>query len=895
MADDPKVEKGFTWPEEYRDLLPSIRDEWGVEDEIYLLRKLSGKSGALVYAADITCNAFKGQAILKLDRAPNPEWQEENEADRHQRAYDASPEFGAEHLPQLLHSLHQGDNLAILSTIAGRGLEYAVPWVDCTYDQQMDVVRRMSAELLEEWNRDYAMAEGMHMPQDLLTRWLDYRLDPTEGRIHEFVTQECGLQAMEPSFVFEGHWYPNPLAFALGAQPLPDHVQMRAARGSQHCDLHGNNVLVSTIRSAESTYYLIDLAMYDHDQYLFYDHAYFELSYLLQARESAGPASWNAILYHLSQFYDAEDHAGLRSDDRGLIQLVDALREEVKGWVDRHEANRLSYMDSQYLLARVTAGLSFTHKQLPSRARRKAFVYAAFNLKDYLQLHGVDWPKHGPALMLADGVPEIAAPDAAPIAAAPPPAAVSEAVASATAMPHAASHTPQSMADKPLATVWLSAAAAIILFLGTAGGLWFWRPWTPISESTTAEGPALPAVVKPSIVVLPFEHLTPGNETKMFADGMTSAITAALAAVPELFVIARRSALEYKGQTTEIQKVAEHFNVRYVLEGTLQRSDKNVRVVTELIDGQTGENVWGRSYDRKADNFFALQDEIALDVLIALQVKLTEGYQAAILGESTKNLKAYLLYIRAQRAYRNYTEQSMLEVQRLAAQITALDPKFRLAHVLKARALINLSRFGRGDKKKALNAAVETLNTAAKLDGQITNAERAEILIAEAIIDLTSGRYDKAIKSGLSATELAPNNADLLAVYGFFLFFVREYDESNLYFKQAMRIRPVYPSFYALYVSRNYAFKGQTKSAIKWGKRAVDRSESNIMKAINLINLAFAYYEAGRTTDAQKAVAEARVLAPHFSLHYYKQFLYFKFPEDWKRYADALKASGLPA
>ncbi|MCG8544826.1 MAG: hypothetical protein MJE12_11520 [Alphaproteobacteria bacterium] len=893
MADDPKTEKGLAWPEEYRDLLPLIRGEWGVEDEIYLLRKLSGKSGALVYAADMTCKSFKGQAILKLDRAPDPEWQEETEADRHRRAYEAAPDFGAEHLPQLLHSLHHSDRLAILSTIAGRGLEYAVPWVDCTYDQQMSVVRRMSAELLEEWNRDYAMAEGMHMPQDLLHRWLDYRLDPAEGRIHGFIIEQWDLQPTEPSFVFEGHWYPNPLAFALGAHPLPDHVRMRAARGSQHCDLHGNNVLVGTARSADPTYYLIDLAMYQNDQYLFYDHAYFELSYILQAREAAAPASWNAILYHLSQFYDPEDHAGLRSDDRGLIQLVDALREEVQGWVDRHEGHRLSYMQGQYLLARVAAGLSFTHKQLSARARRKAFVYAAFNLKDYLQLQGVDWPKHGPALPLSDGTPGVPVPDTAPgVDDTPPPPTTP---APRTAAASAATVQPPQIKPKSRATVWLSAAAALVLVLATAGGLWFWRPWAPIAETSTADNAALPAVVKPSVVVLPFATLTPGDETKMFADGMTSAITAALAAVPELFVIARGSALEYKGQTAEIKEIAKHFNVRYVLEGTLQRSNQSVRVVTELIDGKTGENIWGRSYDRKADDFFALQDEIALDVLIALQVKLTEGYEAAIIGESTKNLKAYLLYIRARRAFRNYTEQSMAEVQRLADQITAIDPKFRLAYVLKARALISLSRFGRGDKKKALETAVEVLNTAAKLDEHISNAERAEILIAEAIIDLTARRFDEAIKSGLSATELAPNNADLLAVYGFFLFFVRDYDESILYLKQAMRIRPIYPSSYALYLSRNYAFKGDTKRAIKWAKRAIDRAESSIMKAINLMALAFAYYQAGQTADAKKAVAEARVLAPHFSLHYYKQFQYYKYPEDWKRFADALKASGVPA
>ena len=169
---------GLPWPESYQELLPLIHAQWDVEGEIYLVRQLSGKSGALVYAADLTVRGFSGQAILKLDQAPDSEWQEENEAERHRRAFEVNPDYASRHLPRLLHTLHHGKKLAILSTIAGGGLEYALPWHRCPYDQQLAVTRLLSAGLLEGWNPDHQLAKGVLSPQSLLTSWLDYRLDP---------------------------------------------------------------------------------------------------------------------------------------------------------------------------------------------------------------------------------------------------------------------------------------------------------------------------------------------------------------------------------------------------------------------------------------------------------------------------------------------------------------------------------------------------------------------------------------------------------------------------------------------------------------------------------------------------------------------------------------------
>ncbi|MEM6461577.1 MAG: hypothetical protein AAF724_06655 [Pseudomonadota bacterium] len=399
---------GLAWPKDYRGLLPILKQEWGIDQNIYLTRKLSGgKSGALVYSVDISSESFKGQAILKLDLAADPGGQEELEAALHERAIEDAPDFAAKHLPRVLHSLHHGDQVAILSNIAGRGLEYAEPWVDCWHDRQLDVVRQVSAGLLNDWNADYQLKEGMNMPQDLLQSWLGHRLEPEKGgRIHGFLQTGCGIAADAPSIIFDGHWYPNPLAFATGVRQLPERLLMRGVTGHCHCDFHGLNLLVGRQDGPDQGYYLIDLAMYESQQYLFYDHAYFELARLLFSRGGASAEDWNAIVFQLGRYKHDEDPYRLRTDDIGLIELVRAMRQGVKDWIETNEAERLSFMENQTLLARVAVGLNFAHKNLSPELRQMAFYYAAANLKDFLKLNRVDWPKAGPGFRIGGAVAE---------------------------------------------------------------------------------------------------------------------------------------------------------------------------------------------------------------------------------------------------------------------------------------------------------------------------------------------------------------------------------------------------------------------------------------------------------------------------------------------------------
>lgn len=379
------------WPSEYRDLEANAWSNWGIED-LYFNRVLSGKSGALVYAVDITTRDYSGQAILKFSNVSDTNLGEEDEASRHNHAVEVNPTFAEWHLPAIVATLVHDRQMAVLSTIAARGLEYAMPWSHCHYNVQIEAARQLSSGLLESWNTSYHFAEGVVGPVDLMDAWLSYRLDPKRGgRLHDLLSAECGINPETATFFYDGHWYPNPLAFAVGSVDVREHQPLRAMVGNLHGDLNGYNVLVGP-DTEQIAYYLIDLAFYQSDGYLLFDHTYFEISHLLDQRGSVSLADWLAIMYAL------ETGTTPRADDVGLIQLLGTVRREVLDWVNQREPNRLSYLESQFMLARVAAGLNFSHKRLPVGLRVRAFLYAAECLKNYLKFHKADWPKHGDVL-----------------------------------------------------------------------------------------------------------------------------------------------------------------------------------------------------------------------------------------------------------------------------------------------------------------------------------------------------------------------------------------------------------------------------------------------------------------------------------------------------------------
>jgi TolB-like protein/class 3 adenylate cyclase len=157
--------------------------------------------------------------------------------------------------------------------------------------------------------------------------------------------------------------------------------------------------------------------------------------------------------------------------------------------------------------------------------------------------------------------------------------------------------------------VSLAIAVIVILLVGVLA-LWQFvlRPPPPSVEKADPKKMAYPLPDRPSIAVLPFANMSDDSKQEYLADGMTESIISALSQVPNLFVIARNSTFTYKGKPVKVQQVAEELGVRYVLEGSVQKSGDTLRITAQLIDAITGHHVWSERYDRELKKIFALQD-----------------------------------------------------------------------------------------------------------------------------------------------------------------------------------------------------------------------------------------------------------------------------------------------
>ena len=234
------------------------------------------------------------------------------------------------------------------------------------------------------------------------------------------------------------------------------------------------------------------------------------------------------------------------------------------------------------------------------------------------------------------------------------------------------------MARSP-ARQWRAAAAITLLAIG-AGGYWAWdNSRLPTVEAASIDRMAFPLPDKPSIAVLPFRNLTGDPDQDIMIDGLVEDIITSLSNIPNLFVIARNSTFTYKGKAVKVSQVAEELGVRYVLEGSVRLSSDTARVNAQLIDAVAGHHVWAERYDRNMGDFFALQDDISVDVVTAVEVKLVSGEMARIRRGTTSSAEAYGLYLRGVQHYSGSSKEDTALARQLFEEAVELDASFAAA------------------------------------------------------------------------------------------------------------------------------------------------------------------------------------------------------------------------
>jgi len=173
--------------------------------------------------------------------------------------------------------------------------------------------------------------------------------------------------------------------------------------------------------------------------------------------------------------------------------------------------------------------------------------------------------------------------------------------------------------------------------------------------------------------VLPFVNLSEDSKQEYLSDGLTMDLIASLSKIRDLFVIARNSAFAYKGRPTSVKQISEELGVRYVLEEVLEAPERGADNGSADRRSERG-HLWTERYDRSMGDFLALQDEITMSIVTALQVKLTEGEKIKVILRNTDNLNAYEKYLKGREHYLRFNLDDNVIARQLLQEAIALDP-----------------------------------------------------------------------------------------------------------------------------------------------------------------------------------------------------------------------------
>jgi adenylate cyclase len=391
---------------------------------------------------------------------------------------------------------------------------------------------------------------------------------------------------------------------------------------------------------------------------------------------------------------------------------------------------------------------------------------------------------------------------------------------------------------------------------------------------------------KPSIAVLPFVNMSGDPEQEYFSDGITEGIITSISKVGNLFVIARTSSFKYKDQTVDVQQVGRELGVGYVMEGSVQKSGERIRITAQLVDTKTGHHLWAERYDRNLKDIFAIQDEITIKIMTALQVKLTEGEQARIHAKGTKKLEAYEKHLQGLQYLRRFNLEGNVLARQMFEEAIALDSEYPAPYALLG--WVHLMDVLLGWSKSPIKSMEQVFELAQKtlaLDDSLGEAHNLLLRVY-----LFKRQYEKAIAEGEWSVALEPNNAFNILQLAEALRYAGRSEESIALYKQALRLEPLPPSHFYHGLAAAYLLTGQYNKAIAACQKAIQRSPDSLFAHIIL---ATAYGSSGRDEEARAEAAEVLRINPKFSTEYLAKTWPFKNKADIERFVEPLRKAGL--
>lgn len=432
-------------------------------------------------------------------------------------------------------------------------------------------------------------------------------------------------------------------------------------------------------------------------------------------------------------------------------------------------------------------------------------------------------------------------------------------------------------------------AVVVVVVMLVAAGIGYWSKGSiPQEQPVLVKSKTTPLPDKPSIAVLAFDNLSGDPGQEYLSDGISENIITGLSQLPELFVIARQSSFSYKGRAVKAQEIASELGVQYIIEGSVQKSDSRIRVTAQLIDALSGHHLWAQQYERQWNDIFALQDDITQHIVAnisSFEGPLEETTRARVNQKAPTDLRAYDYLLLGREHFMLVTEEDNARARELFQKAVEADPSYGLGHAWLAWTYHVDVSFGWSDESILLaDKALRHAQKAVELD----NTEADAHWVLGSVLSYFGEQPEVALAEYERALSLNPNNADLLAEYGWSMPRLGRAGDGVDSIEKAIRLNPVHPDWYgealmhALYVAKRYQEVIAVANTIR------------IRTLSNYLDLAGSYAQLGQLDAAQETAAKILDLKPDFSIGWWRERTIFVDPADLDHYLDGLYKAGLP-
>jgi adenylate cyclase len=398
---------------------------------------------------------------------------------------------------------------------------------------------------------------------------------------------------------------------------------------------------------------------------------------------------------------------------------------------------------------------------------------------------------------------------------------------------------------------------------------------------------AYPLPDKPSIAVLPFATYSGEQRDDFIAKGLTEDVITALSRLPQLFVISRTSSFAFKDKSATATEIAKELGVRYIVEGSIQRSGDTLRISAQLVDAVTGHHLWADNFDGQAKDLFALQDDIVRRILVELQVKLTGGDHARVASRGTRNLDAWLLRMQGMAELYKFTRESTVRARELFQKAHEADPQWNRPVGGLAWSYWWEARKGWTDDREAwIRKGIELAERAIEMDPNDTLG-----YMQLGNLYQLKGDHDRSIELREKAVQIAPNDFQANWGLGTVLYRAGQLERAVEVLKHAERQSPRHPASFTWALSQAQLLAGHYEDAIETAKRASARAPD---RSLPHIQMTAAYSALGRMEEAHAETAEVLRIDPKFTVSEWTRMPDYKDRAAVDKLASLLIKAGLP-